>query len=387
VSRPLTPPTHPPPARPITDVPPGPAGVPSDASEGLALIKPSVRAQTAYTLSAPRAARKLNQNENPYDLPGEIKSAVLAEVAAASWQRYPEFAPPALLEQLANHYGWRADGILVGNGSNELIQATLSVALGPGDVVVASTPTFSLYRLLTNVLGGRYRPVAFAADFEFDVDELIDVAVRDRATVVVLNSPNNPTGSALPGGAVARVLEETGALVICDEAYQEFGGPTAIPLLQGTSRLIVLRTFSKAFGMAGLRFGLALTHPSVARELAKGKLPYNVNLVTLAAAAAVLRHRDLLAARTTEIIETRQRFVQRVKRIAGLTLYPSAANFVLIRCERVPAHEVFRRLLEEDGILVRDVSASPDLADCLRISVGTPDDMEAAAAALERILG
>lgn len=387
MSRPLTPPTHSLPAHPIADALPGPAGVPPDAAEGLALIKPSVRAQTAYTLGAPRAARKLNQNENPYDVPAEIKRAVLAEVTVAAWQRYPEFAPPALLEQLAAHYGWRPDGILVGNGSNELIQATLSVALGPGDIVVASTPTFSLYRLLTNVLGGRYRPVAFAADFEFDVDALIDVAVRDRATVVVLNSPNNPTGSALPEGAVARVLEETGALVICDEAYQEFGGPTAIPLLHGTSRLIVLRTFSKAFGMAGLRFGLALTHPAIARELAKGKLPYNVNLVTLAAAAAVLRHRELLAARTAEIIETRQRFEQRVKRIAGLTLYPSAANFVLIRCERVPAQEVFRRLLEEDGILVRDVSGSPDLADCLRISIGTPDDMEAAAAALERILG
>lgn len=387
MSRPLSPPTDSLPARPITDALPGPAGAPPDAAEGLALIKPSVRAQTAYTLGAPRAARKLNQNENPYDLPGEIKRAVLAEVAVAAWQRYPEFAPPTLLEQLAAHYGWRPDGILVGNGSNELIQATLSVALGPGDIVVASTPTFSLYRLLTNVLGGRYRPVAFAADFEFDVDALIDVAVRDRATVVVLNSPNNPTGSALPEGAVARVLAETGALVICDEAYQEFGGPTAIPLLHNTSRLIVLRTFSKAFGMAGLRFGLALIHPAIARELAKGKLPYNVNLVTLAAAAAVLRHRELLAARTTEIIETRQRFEQRAKRIAGLTLYPSAANFVLIRCERMPAQEVFRRLLEEDSILVRDVSGSPDLADCLRISIGTPDDMEAAAAALERILG
>lgn len=366
---------------------PGPAGVPPDAAEGLALIKPSVRAQAAYTLSAPPATRKLNQNENPYDLPADIKSAVMAEVAAAPWQRYPEFAPPALLEQLATHYGWRADGVLVGNGSNELIQATLSVALGSGDVVVAAAPTFSLYRLLTNVLGGRYRPVPFAADFEFDVDALIDEAVRERATVVVLNSPNNPTGSALPEGAVARVLEETGALVICDEAYQEFGGPTAIPLLGETSRLIVLRTFSKALGMAGLRFGLALAHPVIARELAKGKLPYNVNLVTLTAAAAVLRHRDVLAARTREIIETREGFVQRVKRVAGLTLYPSAANFVLMRCERMPAREVFRRLLDEDGILVRDVSNSPDLVGCLRISIGTPEDMEAAAVAMERILG
>jgi histidinol-phosphate aminotransferase len=229
--------------------------------------------------------------------------------------------------------------------------------------------------------------VALGKDFEFDVDALIEAAVRERARVVVLNSPNNPTGSALPDGAVERVLAETGALVVCDEAYQEFGGPTAIPLLGHTSRLVVLRTFSKAFGMAGLRFGLALAHPAVARELAKGKLPYNVNLMTLAAASAALRNRDMLAARTREIVETRRTFSHRIRGIAGLTLYPSTANFVLIRCERVAAGEVFRRLLDDHEILVRDVSTSPELADCLRISIGTPDDMAAAAAALEQILG
>ncbi|MGH7499028.1 MAG: histidinol-phosphate transaminase [Gemmatimonadales bacterium] len=387
MSRPLTPASQTPPARPIAEETPGPAGAPPDASEGLALIKPSVRGQAAYALSAPPARRKLNQNESPYDFPAALKEEVLAEAASLSWQRYPEFAPPAVLERLAVHYGWRADGILVGNGSNELIQATLSVSLAAGDVVVAPAPTFSLYRLLTNVLGGRYRPVAFGRDFEFDVDALIEAAVRERARVVVINSPNNPTGSALPAGGVERVLEETGALVVCDEAYQEFGGPTAIPLLGRTSRLVVLRTFSKALGMAGLRFGLALAHPAVARELAKGKLPYNVNLITLAAASAVLRNGEVLAARTREVVETRQHFARRVRAIPGLTLYPSAANFVLIRCERVPAGEVFRRLLEEDGILVRDVSGAPELADCLRISIGTPDDMTAAAAALERILG
>jgi histidinol-phosphate aminotransferase len=360
---------------------------PADAAEGLALIKPSVRAQAAYTLSAPPARRKLNQNESPYDLPPVIKQEVLAEVAGVPWQRYPEFAPPALLERLAGRYRWRADGILVGNGSNELIQATLSVTLGAGDVVVAPSPTFSLYRLLTSVLGGRYRPVPLGNEFEFDVDAIIEAAVRERARVVVLNSPNNPTGSALPDGAVARILRETGALVLCDEAYQEFGGPSAIPLLATTSRLVVLRTFSKALGTAGLRFGLALAHPAVAREIAKGKLPYNVNLVTLATAGAVLRHDELLASRTSEIVETRQRFVRRVRGVAGLTLFPSAANFVLIQCDRLPAQEVFRRLLAEDGILVRDVSGAPELTDCLRISIGTPDDMDAAAAALERLLG
>ena len=366
---------------------PGPANAPADAAEGLALIKPAVRAQAAYTLSAPAARRKLNQNESPWDAPPELKREVLAAAEAASWQRYPEFAPPTLLAGLARHYGWTAEGVLVGNGSNELIEATLAVTLEAGDVVVAPSPTFSLYRLLTTVLGGRYMPVPFGPEFTYDVDALIEVAVRERARVVVLNSPNNPTGSALPVGAVERVLEETGALVVCDEAYQEFGGPTALPLLARSSRLVVLRTFSKALGLAGLRFGLALAHPAVAREIAKGKLPYNVNVVTLAAAAAALRHQPALDARVRELVANRGRLVARLAAVPGLTVYPSAANFVLIRLHARPAHEIFRRLLDEHGILVRDVSAAAELAQCLRISIGTEDDMDAVAGALESLLG
>lgn len=385
MSRPLSPESTS--LRPHPDDPTGPGGAPPDGVEGLALIKPAVRAQAAYTLAALPARRKLNQNESPYDLPAELKREILAAVADAPWQRYPEFAPPELLAGVAEHYGWVAEGILVGNGSNELIQATLSVVLDARDAVVAPAPTFSLYRLLTNVLGGRYCAVRLGDDFAYDVDAIIDAAVRERARVVVLNSPNNPTGSPLPENAVARVLEETGALVVCDEAYQEFGGPTAVPLLAHTSRLVVLRTFSKAFGMAGLRFGLALAHPALAREVAKGKLPYNVNLVTLAAAAAALRHQGVLAERVREIVATRERFARRIAGLSGLTVYPSAANFVLIRCRGTPARVVFTRLLEEHGILVRDVSSAPELAECLRISVGTPEDMEAVAVALEGIVG
>lgn len=389
------PPTLPPDiaARPLADAAPGPGaetralGGAADGAEGLALVKPAVRAQAAYTLSAPAARRKLNQNESPWDAPPEIKQEVLAAAAAASWQRYPEFAPPELLEALAARYGWVADGVLVGNGSNELIQATLAVTLAAGEVVVAPTPTFSLYRLLAGVQGARYRAVPLGPGFAYDVDALIEAAVRERARVVVLNSPNNPTGSALPEGAVERLLEETGALVVCDEAYQEFGGPTALPLLARSSRLVVLRTFSKALGMAGLRFGLALAHPLVAREIAKGKLPYNVNVITLAAAAAVLRHGAALEARGRRLVAIRDAFVARLAEIPGITVYPSAANFVLIRCDRVPAADVFRRLLAEHGILVRDVSGSTELAQCLRISIGTEEDMEAVVRALRDILG
>lgn len=357
-----------------------------DGAEGLALVKPGVRAQTAYTLSAPAASRKLNQNESPWDAPPELKQEVLAAAAAAPWQRYPEFAPPELLAALADRHGWVADGVLVGNGSNELIQATLAVTLAAGEVMVAPTPTFSLYRLLAGVQGARYRPVPLGPDFTYDVDALIEAAVRERARVVVVNSPNNPTGSALPEGAVERLLEETGALVVCDEAYQEFGGPTALPLLARHSRLVVLRTFSKALGLAGLRFGFALAHPVVAREIAKGKLPYNVNVITLAAASAALRHGPALDARARRIVTIRDRFVPRLAALPGITVYPTAANFVLIRCDQVPAAEVFRRLLAEHGILVRDVSGSAELAQCLRISIGTEEDMEAVLGALGGIV-
>lgn len=386
MNRPLRPPTPPQPANPSTEKVTGPAGTLPPAGYGLSLIKPAVRAQTGYTLASPPARRKLNQNECPYDFPTELKRQVFDQVAADGWQRYPEFAPPELLAALAEHYDWVTEGVLVGNGSNELIQAVLSVALAEGQAVVAPSPTFSLYRLLTGVFGGRYVPVSLGEDFSFDVERLIDVAVQERARVIVLNSPNNPTGSVLPEGAVELILAETGALVVCDEAYQDFGGPSALPLLARSSRLVVLRTFSKALGLAGLRFGLALAHPAVAREISKGKLPYNVNLITLAAAAVALRNAALLGARTQEIIATRDRFLARLRDVPGLTVYPSAANFVLVRSRRMPAKELFRRLYEGYGILVRDVSASAELAECLRISIGTADDMDAVIEALEEIL-
>jgi len=375
------------PVRQITRDSTGPGEALPDPVDGLALVKPGVRSQTGYTLRALPTRRKLNQNECPYDFPPELKQAVLERAAAAPWQRYPEFVPTRLVERLAAHYGWIPDGVVAGNGSNELIQATLAVVLASGDAVVAPSPTFSLYRLLTGVLGGRYVPVPLSQQFEFDVDRIVETAIRERARVVVLNSPNNPTGSALAEGAVERILAETGALVVCDEAYQDFGGPTAIPLLRRTSRVVVLRTFSKAMGMAGLRFGLALAHPAVAVELAKGKLPYNVNLITLAAAEVALDNAELLGARTRAIAETRDRFLPRLAAIPGIDVFPTAANFVLIRCRARPAGEVFRRLHEEHGILVRDVSGSVELAECLRISIGTEEDMGAVLDGLSRILG
>lgn len=360
----------------------------SSADAALALIKPSVRTQAAYTLEAPAAPRKLNQNESPFDAPPAVKAAVLQAVRDEPWNRYPPFAPTELLQRLAARHRWAAEGVLVGNGSNELIQATLAVTVGAGTPVVTPVPTFALYRLIVAVLGGRHVPVPLAADFAFDVDALVRAARDSRAGVVVVNSPNNPTGTALPDGAVERLLADTEALIVVDEAYQDFGGPAAAPLLRERPRLVVLRTFSKAMSLAGLRFGYALAHPAVAAEIAKAKLPYNVNRLTLAAAHAALDAAETSAEHVALVRRNRQELFRRLSLIAGLTAYPSAANFVLVRCRARSAAEVFARLVKQYGILVRDVSGGSGgagLDGCLRITVGTADDVDAVARAFEAI--
>jgi len=358
-----------------------------DSAPALGLVKPSVRAERAYTLEAPVTARKLNQNEAPVDVPEDLKREILARAAAAPWHRYPAFVPAHLTEALARRHGWTTDGVLVGNGSNEVIQAALMACVAAGDAVVAPEPTFSLYRLLTGVLGGRYVPVPLGPDYSYDTSALAAAARRERARMIVVNSPNNPTGSALPEGAVDRLLAETEALVVADEAYQDFGGPSAVAALQRSSRLVVLRTFSKAMGMAGLRFGYALAHPDLAREIAKAKLPYNVNTVTLAAAEVALERAERFRDRVRAIVEERNRFISALAQLPGLRVFPSEANFVLIRMAAMPARTVFRRLIEEHGILIRDVSAGVGLAECLRITIGTREDMDAVLAALAAIVG
>ena len=251
-------------------------------------IKPSVRSIAAYTLAAREAAVKLNQNENPYDLPEAVKRRVLDQALARPWSRYPDFDPKDLVERLAAFSGWRPDGILAGNGSNELIEALLLVTVGPGTRVVIPEPTFTLYALLTKVLGGKALRVGLGPELEYQADELRRVRHELAAPLTIVCSPNNPTGGLLPAEEVARLCEDADGLVVVDEAYHEFSGQSVVPLLARHSNLVVLRTFSKAMGLAGLRIGYLLASPEIVREVNKARLPYNLNFFAQAAARAAL---------------------------------------------------------------------------------------------------
>jgi histidinol-phosphate aminotransferase len=337
-------------------------------------IKPAVRALSAYTLEPIETPIKINQNENPFDMPAEIKREVEARLRDRAWSRYPDFIPTHLLERLAAFAGWRADGVLAGNGSNELIQSLMMVTVGPGVKVAIAEPTFTLYKLQARVLGGEIISIPLTPDLRFDVPAIEAAVLDGGADVLVLCSPNNPTGCRIENDDLARLCERFEGLVAVDEAYHEFSGFTAVPLLADHPNLVVLKTFSKAMAMGGLRVGYLLAAPEIATEVNKAKLPYNLNVFSMTAAeVATERYEELLRPLVDILVAERERVISSIAEIDGLEPYPSQANFFVVRTTKQSPRELFEYLTGK-GILVRDVSHYPMLSEFLRISVGTPEE-------------
>jgi histidinol-phosphate aminotransferase len=349
-------------------------------------IKPRVRELKAYTLSPERASVKINQNENPWDAPEAVKRETLRRFASRAWSRYPDFVPASLHEKLAAFAGWRADGVVAGNGSNELIQATLLVAVGEGRRVLISEPTFALYRQVTTVLGGDVLSIPLKEDLKFDVPALRAGIERDEPDVTILCSPNNPTGCRIELEELESLLALTRGIVVIDEAYFEFSGQTVVPLLSRHANLAVFRTFSKAMGLAALRVGYLLAAPELAREVGKAVLPYNLNAFSQTAAeVAVELYEAELKPNVHRIVAERERLYEELRNIQGLAPVRSHANFMVVRSTIEPKR-VFRELLARD-ILVRDVSSYPMLSEYFRVSTGTPEENDKLVAALKEIFG
>ncbi len=281
--------------------------------------------------------------------------------------------------------GWPKEGILVGNGSNELLQAALLVLVKDRTPVVIPAPTFTVYGLVSQILGARVVTVALKPDMSYDVDEIILRAEEVAAKVLVVCTPNNPTGSVLDGEGLRRILDAFSGHVLLDEAYFEFCGCTGLPFLETYPRLIITRTFSKAMGMAGLRVGYLMAHPELATQIAKAKLPYNVNQFSLTAAQVALENLDRFKPAIGAILEERTRVGEELSRLPGVKVYPTGANFFLFELPAVP-RAVFEELAAQ-GVLVRDVSAYPMLSRCLRVTVGSRAENDRFLAALHTSLG
>jgi histidinol-phosphate aminotransferase len=357
------------------------------ASENPALagVKERVLEAPAYTLQAFEAEVKLNQNENPYDFPDDLKQEAFRRFRERSWSRYPDFVPDTLRAQLADFSGWIKDGVLVGNGSNELLQAVLMVLVREQTPVVIPSPTFTVYGLISQILGARIAHAPLNADMSYNADVLLARAEECNARLVVVCTPNNPTGSLLEEKDLERLLERFAGYVLLDEAYYEFCGRTGLKYLKAHPRLIITRTFSKAMGMAGLRLGYLLAHPDLAAQIAKAKLPYNVNQFSLTVAQVALDHRERFQPAIQALLSERERLGRELAALPEVKVFPTAANFFLFELP-APPRTVFEQLHKE-GILVRDVSSYPMLSRCLRVTVGKPQENDRFLAALGRCLG
>ncbi|HEY2322846.1 MAG TPA: aminotransferase class I/II-fold pyridoxal phosphate-dependent enzyme [Thermoanaerobaculia bacterium] len=331
-----------------------------------------VAAMTAYTLELREAEIKLNQNESPNDFPAELKQQILARVAARPWNRYPDFESLTLREALAREYGYEAGDILVGNGSNELLAATIATFVGPGTPVVFPKPTFALYEKLVTIAGGV--PIPIAIDPSTGLLPL-DAMCSAGGSVIIACSPNNPTGGVLPPNGIEALLA-TGATVLFDRAYGDFDEAQAgMPALH--DRLITFSTFSKAWGLAALRVGWIASTASTCREIRKVKLPYSLNIVSEAIAATALEHRQVYERNVSLAIRERERVFAAMQQIAGVMPCPSKANFIFFRIAE--PRRVFDALCAH-GVLIREY------ADALRVSIGNPDENDRFLEALQEVV-
>jgi histidinol-phosphate aminotransferase len=349
-----------------------------------ALVRPELRRLTAYHLDLSPCRHKLDQNEAPFEPPLWLKRQVAARLAAADWSRYPDFHAGALRRDLGAFHGWPAAGVLVGNGSNELLDVCLAALVQPGGEVLGTEPSFGLYRMMVLKAGGVPRFLPADAGLRLPVEALLAEVARQPQRPLLLCSPNNPTGDALPVAALAALLELQEGPLLLDNAYGEFSRHEYRPLLDRHPRLILLRTFSKAWALAGLRLGYLLADPRLVAELLKVKLPYNLGHAGVLAGRAALAAAPAARRRIAVVTARREQWRQMLVG-AGLQAMPSEANFLLVRCPTPAAARTVRDGLAARGIRVRDVGAYPGLAGCLRISVGSGAALRATRQALEEI--
>jgi histidinol-phosphate aminotransferase len=345
-----------------------------------ATIRADVRALAHYPVALAEGWLKLDAMENPYPLPEGARQALAAALAAVAINRYPDGDAQALKTALRDSLRLDAQcALLIGNGSDELIQILTAAVAAPGAVVLAPEPSFVMYRRNAVVARARYVGVPLAADFSLDVDAMLAAIERERPALVWLAFPNNPTGNLFDVAGIERILRASPGLVAIDEAYYAFADASFLPRVLEFPNVIVVRTVSK-IGMAGLRLGYAVGHPDWIGELEKIRPPYNVNSLTQAAVPLLLAHADEFARQAAAIRSERTRVDRALAALPGVRTFATQTNFVLAR---VPDAAAWHQTLRNAKILVKNLDGwHPLLARCLRITVGTPAENDALLATL-----
>ncbi len=350
------------------------------------LIRPEIRALKAYAVPPARGLIKLDAMENPYTWPPATVAAWLEALRGVALNRYPDAAAGALKQRLRERLAVPAGvDILLGNGSDELIQIILLALTQPGAVVLAPTPTFVMYETIAKAVNMKFVGVPLNDAFDLDMAAMRAAIAHHKPAAIFLSYPNNPTGNCFSNAAIEEILDVSDGLVVLDEAYHAFAGASYMHRLGSNDKLLVMRTLSKQ-GLAGLRLGVLAGDPAWLREFDKVRLPYNVGVLTQATAAFVLNAQAMLDEQTGRIRADRDTLMRALKTLPGIRVWPSQANFILFRVESGEARRVFEALLAA-GVLIKDLSgAGGALAGCLRVTVGTPAENAAFLQALRGAL-
>jgi histidinol-phosphate aminotransferase len=365
-------------------------------------IRPQVRALSAYHVPEVGNLIKLDAMENPYTWPTPLVDAWLEVLRNVSLNRYPDPQARDLKARLRTTLQIPQDmDIMLGNGSDELIQIIAMAVAAPGRVVLSPEPSFSMYRMISAFAGLEFVGVPLNAnDYSLDMPAMREAIIQRRPAVVFLSHPNNPTGNLFDEQQVCELIEISPGLVVVDEAYNAFADSTVMPRLAQYDNLLVLRTLSK-MGLAGLRMGVLAGSPAWLNELDKIRLPYNISVLTQASAEFALRHYDVLEAQAAKLRDNREQLLAALRVLGtmskcggdvqepplnGITVYPSRANFILFRVPAGHARRIFESI-KAQGVLIKSMhGASALLADCLRVTVGTPEENQAFLKALEHAL-
>jgi histidinol-phosphate aminotransferase len=349
-----------------------------------AVVRPEICALSAYTTASAEGMIKLDAMENPFPLPDAVRGRLGAALAQVAVNRYPDIAADRVKQALSRAFAIPDSlGLMLGNGSDELIQLITSALARPGAAMLAPDPSFVMYRLNAIHAGMRFVGVPLASDFGLDRDAMLAAVEQARPALTFLAYPNNPTGNLFAADDVEAIIRASPGLVVVDEAYAAFADASFLPRIAEFPNLLVLRTLSKV-GMAGIRLGYAIAAPEWIAQLNKLRPPYNVNAFTQAAAEALLADAEWMAEQAATIRAERGRLAAALARLPGVTVFETQTNFLLAR---VPEADRLYDGLKQRRILVKNVhSWHPLLANCLRITVGTPRENDALLAALTGLL-
>lgn len=337
-------------------------------------IRPGIQALTSYRVPESGDLIKLDAMENPWPWPETLVNAWLERLRGVALNRYPDPGAGALKSTLRKSMGIPADAdVLLGNGSDELIQMIIQSVAEPGRVVMAPEPTFVMYRQLAAVAGLAYYPVPLDSEFNLDTKTLLSAIEATDPAVIFLAYPNNPTGNLFDRGAVTDVLEAAPGLVVVDEAYAPFADESFLDEVMRRPNLLVLRTLSK-MGLAGLRLGILAGHPDWLTEIDKTRLPYNISTLNQVSGEFALAHQDIFDEQARLIRQARGELFEQLNALDSLTVFPSDANFILFRVPSGQVDAIFDRL-KTGGVLIKNLNGSVEaLTDCLRVTVGQPKE-------------